>query len=206
MKNIKKMLACVLSVVTLGACISTIPTSADVVLNDVTYTEVETNMTTTNYGIVTPYMLGTYTLPDDFTVQNIFDDENVTLIIDGKSFKLDSVRLSLKSTEQSSIYYEYGQFYEENLDKNDLISFNCTFIDDNNNYWNYTEYVNDEKAEKTLQEIPLIGSAYNPTIGESSEPSEETLKRGDINGDGNINVLDLLQLKKYILKIIDTLD
>ena len=202
MKKSKKMLACVLSVVTLGACISTIPTSADVILNDIDYIQYE------DYS--------KYVLPDDFTVKNVFNDEDVTLVVNGKSFKLYEVRLGLKSTYGNLLappapyYYENGQFYEDNLDEEDLRLFNCIFICDDGNYWTYVEYIDEEVAKnepshKHLTTIPVIGNE-SVTVGESSESSEETLQRGDINGDGNINVLDLLQLKKYILKIIDTLD
>jgi hypothetical protein len=69
------------------------------------------------------------------------------------------------------------------------------------------EYINSKNLENTT-----IGDSTatddDATIGDSdsTEPSETTLQRGDVNGDGKINAVDLLQLKKYILGLIDTLD
>jgi hypothetical protein len=76
-----------------------------------------------------------------------------------------------------------------------------------------------EQVEKITNAINIrydkdnnyVGYAFSSLVSEpadnpNTEPSETTIQRGDVNGDGTINALDLLQLKKYILGIIDSLE
>jgi hypothetical protein len=76
-----------------------------------------------------------------------------------------------------------------------------------------------EQVEKVTNAINVrfdkdgnyVGFAFSSLISEpvqnpTTEPDETTLQRGDVNGDGTINALDLLQLKKYILGIVDSLE
>ena len=182
MKNFKKILCGVLSVTALSTCL-VIPTSAEVVYDDITST-------------VDEYGCTVYQLPDDFTIQTVLDDKDKTLVLNGKK---------LVVLKEYTIDHNEDAFFPE-----DRVDYTCEFIVEGNDktYFAYQlrdiENTPENKAtNKTIEEITFDVSK-DPTVGESTTvgESEPTGVRGDINYDGKVTTLDLLLLKKYLLGIV----
>ena len=188
MKNFKKILSGVLVASAMASCLA-LPTYADVVYDDLP-------TTTNEYGWVT------YQLPDDFTIQSVLDDENQTLVLNGKVLKLWNVYVH--DHNKDALFAE------------DKIDYSYEFLEEGNTTHTYFSYslsgVNktpeSEVTNKTIDEAELLGAsdpnAGNVTIGNSNTvgESEPTGVRGDINYDGKVTTVDLLLLKKYLLGII----
>ena len=188
MKNFKKILSGVLVASAMASCLA-LPTYADVVYDDLP-------TTTNEYGWVT------YQLPDDFTIQSVLDDENQTLVLNGKVLKLWNVYVH--DHNKDALFAE------------DKIDYSYEFLEEGNTTHTYFSYslsgVNktpeSEVTNKTIDEAELLGAsdpnAGNVTIGNSNTvgDSEPTGVRGDINYDGKVTTVDLLLLKKYLLGIV----
>ena len=181
MKNFKKILCGVLSVTALSTCL-VIPTSAEVVYDDL-------QTTTSEGGYITYY------LPDDFTIQTVLDDEDQTIVLNGKKLKFEGIEIHDHNKEfmpEDKIDY-HDNFVEEN---NDDTSF-CYALRD------IEHFPESEVTNKTIFESPYLISPEpdnkdDLTIGNS----KATGVRGDINYDGKVTTADLLLLKKYLLGIV----
>ena len=182
MKNFKKILCGVLSVTALSTCL-VIPTSAEVVYDDI--------QTTTDEGGHISYQL-----PDDFTIQTVVDDEDQTLVLNGKKFKL--VEIYTKNHNQDAILPE------------DKIDFMYYFSEEGNEDERFVYplmsvniYPENERTDKELfVEVNLDASEPDNKDDLTIGNSEATGVRGDINYDGKVTTVDLLLLKKYLLGIV----
>ena len=193
MKNFKRILTGVLATLVVGSCVSLVPVSADV----------ETDATLTRTSEDAPC----YLLPDSFDIQSVVDDENQTLVIDGKVFKLVGV---YEMTENVDLFgSQVEKIGKQYLFKSDDI---------NNGYaYSYEVYYDENEYDSAIPKNSLrrimVGISSNidtPTVGESSgNPNTEftvgdsTFPRGDINLDGKVNTVDLLMLKKYLLGLME---
>ena len=186
MKNFKKILSGVLVASAMASCLA-LPTYADVVYDDLP-------TTTNEYGWVT------YQLPDDFTIQSVLDDENQTLVLNGKVLKLWNVYVRDHNDDpffaEDKIDYVYD--FKEEGNKNSYFEYYLSGVN---------KTPESEVTNKTIDEVGYLGAsdpnAGNVTIGNSNTvgESEPTGVRGDINYDGKVTTLDLLLLKKYLLGI-----
>ena len=192
MKNFKRILTGVLATLVVGSCASLVPVSADV--------ETDATLTTTSENFPC------YLLPDSFDVQSVVDDENQTLVIDGKVFKLVGV---YEMTENVDLFgSQVEKIGKQYLFKSDDI---------NNGYaYSYEVYYDENRYDSAIPKNSLrrimvgIASEDHVTVGESSgNPNTEftvgdsTFPRGDINLDGKVNTVDLLMLKKYLLGLME---
>ena len=193
MKNFKRILTGVLATLVVGSCVSLVPVSADV----------ETDATLTRTSENSPC----YLLSDSFDIQSVVDDENQTLVVDGKVFKLVGVYEMTENVDLFGLQVEkIGKQY---LFKSDDI--------DNGYAYSYEVYYDENRYDSAIPKNSLrrimVGMSSNidtPTVGESSgNPNTEftigdsTFPRGDINLDGKVNTVDLLMLKKYLLGLIE---
>ena len=186
MKNFKKILSGVLVASAMASCLA-LPTYADVVYDDVT------TVMTEDGDII-------YQLPDDFTIQSVLDDENQTLVLNGRTFKLSSVNVHDHNKDalfaDDTIDYVYD--FKEEGNKNSYFEYYLSGVN---------KTPESEVTNKTIYEVGYLGAsdpnAGNVTIGNSNTvgDSEPTGVRGDINYDGKVTTLDLLLLKKYLLGI-----
>ena len=197
MKKIKRILTGVLATLVVGSCVSLVPVSADVVYDNV--------QTVESSGVKEYY------LPEDFNIQSVLDDENLTLVLNGKSYQLYYVTVSRKTNwmEGDKTYYVVdGALQTIEEDANDIESIIYMFTEngDKSNLWCYSS------ADNVLEYATPNGSSEpnTPTVGESSgNPNTEftvgdsTFPRGDINLDGKVNTVDLLMLKKYLLGLME---
>jgi hypothetical protein len=203
MKDFKKALACVMAVATLSV-VTSVVVSADVEFDDV-----EMSSNTTEYGDVIPY----YELPQDFSLRDVLEDENHVLVINGEKFTLTHVdAFDYDYISGNSYNGDYTYFRKGNIvfdgDESILYCFNAAFTKDDGTTWTYHgSAVKEEELstedKKLTYEMPISAS---PTIGDSTEkvefPETPTGIRGDVNYDGEVNAVDLLLLKKYLLQII----
>ena len=193
MKNFKRILTGVLATLVVGSCVSLVPVSADV----------ETDATLTRTSENSPC----YLLSDSFDIQSVVDDENQTLVVDGKVFKLVGVYEMTENVDLFGLQVEkIGKQY---LFKSDDI--------DSGYAYSYEVYYDENRYDSAIPKNSLrrimVGMSSNidtPTVGESSgNPNTEftigdsTFPRGDINLDGKVNTVDLLMLKKYLLGLIE---
>lgn len=193
MKNFKRILTGVLATLVVGSCVSLVPVSADV----------ETDATLTRTSENSPC----YLLSDSFDIQSVVDDENQTLVVDGKVFKLVGVYEMTENVDLFGLQVEkIGKQY---LFKSDDI--------DNGYAYSYEVYYDENRYDSAIPKNSLrrimVGMSSNidtPTVGESSgNPNTEftigdsNFPRGDINLDGKVNTVDLLMLKKYLLGLVE---
>ena len=193
MKNFKRILTGVLATLVVGSCVSLVPVSADV----------ETDATLTRTSENSPC----YLLSDSFDIQSVVDDENQTLVVDGKVFKLVGVYEMTENVDLFGLQVEkIGKQY---LFKSDDI--------DSGYAYSYEVYYDENRYDSAIPKNSLrrimVGMSSNidtPTVGESSgNPNTEftigdsNFPRGDINLDGKVNTVDLLMLKKYLLGLVE---
>ena len=189
MKYLKKLIACIVTVATLGS-LTVSPLSANAILDkdnpyDLEFLEYCEKNSHTEAVLIVLHEDGFY---DKYYFNSSMDDGLYYCVPPKKvdnTFDLSKVNrddiVIIDGVTCEGILADMGSYYTQM-------------------YYSY------DTDEFCIDETYIEKVVDDTTIGESSEPSEETLQHGDINGDGKVNVLDLLQLKKYILKIIDTLD
>jgi hypothetical protein len=164
MKKIRKGLAFIVAIATLGT-VSAIPTSADVVVDDVAESSI-----TTEYGDVLPY----YSLPQDFSIRDILKDENHTLVVNGREFTLTYVEANDTTIHEGKTYFDNGEIVYDG-DESDFTIFSCYFESEGET-WYYRAYVNQEEElateNKTLEYmIPL--TAANPNVDDTATDTED---------------------------------
>jgi hypothetical protein len=209
MKNLKKALAMVVAVATLGT-VSAVSTSAvewktdEIPSWQVYY--VENAITEAIIYVDDGENSGTYYYKSPLVEASIdissLSKKDLGWLNSCVPVKLDDsvdvsavekvIYINAETGENTCIPIDCGSYYT------DMFYDNC--------YWS----TNLSSIPKETTEDTTIGDSTatdDATIGDSdsTEPSETTLQRGDVNGDGKINATDLLQLKKYILGLIDTL-
>ncbi|MCD7800706.1 MAG: hypothetical protein LUG94_05800 [Ruminococcus sp.] len=221
MKNFKKIIAGVLGTVLVGSCLTLLPVSADVVLNDVEYTiyDEERMEVYSSLGFDLSSNVHTYTLPDDFDIQDVIDDENHTLVINGNTIVLTSATVESISilTDSEILDYTQDEVPEIQMDEDDIMGIRYTFNEESGEFCNSWEYSDVSKVLTRSTDF-LVGSADpsvnqddddDVTIGESEDSitaftiGDSVYPRGDINLDGKTNTADLLYLKKYLLGLIE---
>ena len=195
MKNFKRILTGVLATLVVGSCVSLVPVSADV--------ETDATLTTTSENFPC------YLLPDSFDIQSVVDDENQTLVIDGKVFKLVGVyemteNVDLFGSQVENIGKQY-LFKSDDIDSGYAYSYEV-YYDENR----YDSAIPKNSLRRIMVGMSSEPNTNTPTVGESSgNPNTEftvgdsTFPRGDINLDGKVNTVDLLMLKKYLLGLME---
>ena len=195
MKKIKRILTGVLATLVVGSCVALVPVSADV--------ETDATLTTTSENFPC------YLLPDSFDIQSVVDDENQTLVIDGKVFKLVGVyemteNVDLFGSQVENIGKQY-LFKSDDIDSGYAYSYEV-YYDENR----YDSAIPKNSLRRIMVGMSSEPNTNTPTVGESSgNPNTEftigdsTFPRGDINLDGKVNTVDLLMLKKYLLGLME---
>ena len=219
MKNLKKVLACVMATTTLG-CISLVPMNADAMIykdnlsaNDMNPYVLVDDLDVMENG---PVIIVIKNSNDEVRDRVIFDyiSEEESEVVgtgtrpDGKTYEIrntgeyvkridDTVDTS-KATKEIFVYTDYDvidiyfDFGADNLGwfKYDII---------NGTYENLESSITKDMLEKTNT---TIGESENKPITEITV-GDSTFPRGDINLDGKVNTLDLLMLKKYLLGLME---
>jgi len=219
MKNLKKVLACVMATTTLG-CISLVPMNADAMIykdnlsaNDINPYVLVDDLDVMENG---PVIIVIKNSNDEVRDRVIFDyiSEEESEVVgtgtrpDGKTYEIrntgeyvkridDTVDTS-KATKEIFVYTDYDvidiyfDFGADNLGwfKYDII---------NGTYENLESSITKDMLEKTNT---TIGESENKPITEFTV-GDSTFPRGDINLDGKVNTVDLLMLKKYLLGLME---
>ena len=219
MKNLKKVLACVMATTTLG-CISLVPMNADAMIykdnlsaNDMNPYVLVDDLDVMENG---PVIIVIKNSNDEVRDRVIFDyiSEEESEVVgtgtrpDGKTYEIrntgeyvkridDTVDTS-KATKEIFVYTDYDvidiyfDFGADNLGwfKYDII---------NGTYENLESSITKDMLEKTNT---TIGDSENKPITEITV-GDSTFPRGDINLDGKVNTVDLLMLKKYLLGLME---
>ena len=219
MKNLKKVLACVMATTTLG-CISLVPMNADAMIykdnlsaNDMNPYVLVDDLDVMENG---PVIIVIKNSNDEVRDRVIFDyiSEEESEVVgtgtrpDGKTYEIrntgeyvkridDTVDTS-KATKEITAYTDYDvidiyfDFGADNLGwfKYDII---------NGTYENLESSITKDMLEKTNT---TIGESENKPITEFTV-GDSTFPRGDINLDGKVNTVDLLMLKKYLLGLME---
>ena len=220
MKNLKKVLACVMAVSTLG-CISSMPINANAAI---IYKDYLSENNINPYVLIDdldviengPVIIVIKNSNDEVRDRVIFDyiSEEESEVVgtgtrpDGKTYEIrntgeyvkridDTVDTS-KATKEIFVYTDYDvidiyfDFGADNLGwfKYDII---------NGTYENLESSITKDMLEKTNT---TIGESENKPIMEFTI-GDSTFPRGDINLDGKVNTVDLLMLKKYLLGLME---
>ena len=219
MKNLKKFLACVMAVATLG-CISLVPMNADAMIykdnlsaNDMNPYVLVDDLDVMENG---PVIIVIKNSNDEVRDRVIFDyiSEEESEVVgtgtrpDGKTYeirntgeyvkRIDDTVDTFKATKEIFVYTDYDvidiyfDFGADNLGwfKYDII---------NGTYENLESSITKDMLEKTNT---TIGESENKPITEFTI-GDSTFPRGDINLDGKVNTVDLLMLKKYLLGLME---
>ncbi len=194
MKNLKKIIASTLVLISIIGCTPTMQISANseeslfavVAVGDEKY-DVETNKIA--------FVVEDKTVSDDAQVY-VYDSENRKMCLDNNAdlstfdmvFNVSEDNIPvIKTTVQDDIS---AILYTRFLD----ISYDYEY-----HQWIFAAQTSNDA---TSNDKPTVGeSSGNPntefTVGDSTFP------RGDINLDGKVNTLDLLMLKKYLLGLME---
>ena len=219
MKNLKKFLACVMAVATLG-CISLVPMNADAMIykdnlsaNDMNPYVLVDDLDVMENG---PVIIVIKNSNDEVRDRVIFDyiSEEESEVVGtgtrpyGKTYeirntgeyvkRIDDTIDTSKATKEIFVYTDYDvidiyfDFGADNLGwfKYDII---------NGTYENLESSITKDMLEKTNT---TIGESENKPITEFTI-GDSTFPRGDINLDGKVNTVDLLMLKKYLLGLME---
>ena len=220
MKKFKKDIICILSMLTLGCCLSSMSVCAYTEENMFAHEFIDSENNTIWQDAL---QNATINMNDEnIEVFAMVDGVPTVLFVDGTEYvfpvgtgepitnsdeKLAGYGVYLTPNDDDYIILPSGNSIKKGVNSEVIAIFTL-----DGTYIGYRAFIGEEGYGHIFEYADKMTTAeYNAikdnlVIGESSTPSEETLQRGDINGDGKINVLDLLQLKKYILKIVDTLD
>ena len=220
MKNLKKVLACIMAVTTLG-CVSSMPINANAIIYKEHLSENDRNP----YALVDELdviengpviIVIKNSNGDEVRDRVIFDSilEEESEVVgtgtrpDGKTYeirntgpyvkKIDDTVDTSKATKEIFVYTDYDvidiyfDFGADNLGwfKYDII---------NGTYENLESSITKDMLEKTNT---TIGESENKPITEFTV-GDSTFPRGDINLDGKVNTVDLLMLKKYLLGLME---
>ena len=220
MKNLKKVLACVMAVSTLG-CISSMPINANAAI------------------IYKDYLFGNninpYVLIDDL---DVIENGPVIIVIKSSNDEVrDRVIFDYISEEESEVIGyvtrpngeirevrntgEYLKRIDDTVDTSkareevtihtDYNRLDVYFdFGENNLGWFQYDVINgiydvpSAVVTKNMLETPntTIGDSENKPITEFTI-GDSTFPRGDINLDGKVNTVDLLMLKKYLLGLME---
>jgi hypothetical protein len=176
------------------------PYSADddsktVVYDDVTYSTVSDSHS--------------YILPDGFDIEDVINGNGV-LQLNGKKFTLsrvgkygpldDPILDVYVLTDEDGVEYMYTKSYN-GPSSNQLLEGTGWLFSPSPESYTSIKYVS-KQTETTIGD----SDTTEPTIGDSTTSVDlnetPTNVRGDVNYDGQVNAVDLLLLKKYLLKLI----
>ena len=220
MKNLKKVLACVMAVSTLG-CISSMPINANAAI---IYKDYLSGNNINPYVLVDdldvmengPVIIVIKNSNDEVRDRVIFDyiSEEESEVVgtgtrpDGKTYeirntgpyvkKIDDTVDTSKATKEIFVYTDYdGIDIYFDFGADGLGWFRYDII--NGTYENLESNITKDMLEKTNT---TIGESENKPITEFTV-GDSTFPRGDINLDGKVNTVDLLMLKKYLLGLME---
>ena len=220
MKNLKKFLACVMAVTTLG-CVSSMPINANAIIYKEQLSENDRNP----YALVDELdviengpviIVIKNSNGDEVRDRVIFDSilEEESEVVgtgtrpDGKTYeirntgpyvkKIDDTVDTSKATKEITAYTDYdGIDIYFDFGADGLGWFRYDII--NGTYENLESSITKDMLEKTNT---TIGESENKPITEITV-GDSTFPRGDINLDGKVNTVDLLMLKKYLLGLME---
>ena len=224
MKNLKKVLTCIMVTATLG-CVSLMPINADAVIvnaNDIS------KVVTAGSAVLFDCQDLIDNGPVLFTIINsknevlgraivdyVTEEESVVVGTgtrpDGKAYEVRNTGQYIKkiddTVDTSEITREVVMHYEYYL-----VNVYFRGVNPGGEYFEWYEYnpltgdsyrpesniTKDMLEEKGL----IIGESKNKPITEITV-GDSTFPRGDINLDGKVNTVDLLMLKKYLLGLME---
>ena len=211
MKNLKKILSCVMAIATLG-CMSSISAYAEFGVPLLKYDTIETSFVGNDIKNVeytddaTLIMLNngdTYSLPKG-CVDGIFYNVAENKIDSTGEGNLVAYCVNVKVLNQDGEYYAILPSGNKIADINGISKVQAVY-DLNNKYIGYrVDYMGGEDGSfsNVMSDSLTIGESENKPITEFTV-GDSTFPRGDINLDGKVNTVDLLMLKKYLLGLME---
>ena len=229
MKNLKKVLACVMAVATLGS-VSAIGVSAQTLSDNYRY-DYSVNIDASEFGTI----LSDKNLMDLVT-NDFYEDSTVLHFKDGTTYTIpcacrELIALYISDSEEKLVGYTVSAFgynaYDEYVKHSERSKPESVTLPDGKVLYPYKihDCYNIELIYNldgkyigyritSSMEGPKSGIYYknydSNTIGESENKpiteftvGDSTFPRGDINLDGKVNTVDLLMLKKYLLGLME---